>query len=703
MTTHQIGALVAPPADRIERVMNWLSGVGVPRSSASLSLHKDFVSVSLTVEQAEALLKTEFHTFESETSGKLVSRALEYHIPVALENDIDFIGGVLRFPQPKDKSIASVIQRAQKDPKFAAIESDLRMSSVRARASTSGASVSDDKLASNNSPIISYTHIGDGEFTLFFLPLCSGSNAPATSFGSGGNGLSCSGNSIYYANLQPESVSSFTEFSFNFGISNQTMWKDIYCGVAGKFSAYPGTQVALNAVLSKNNFGSNSIFCAIHHKAANFHTLNLQLSLYGNNNVKLGSAAVPSITPAPYVTPHSLKSFYNLAQSTINTYPNNSQSVSEFLGEYYSPKDLTIFFDQMGMLNWPVDQVIGPNDPTKPGGEASLDIQVILGISNNLTTWFWSYGELHDGQEPFLQWLIDMSNKESVPYVHSTSYADEESTLSRSYMDRVNTELAKQGVRGVTLLFSSGDDGLGGYTMRTNPGICAQRGAMPEFPATSPYVTSVGGTQFSDRYLPLCASYNSPIDGFNYPCDGVGEVVSSSATGSRITSGGGFSINYPRQPWQEEAVQAYFKYANANGLLSGMPTYNPNGRAFPDVSGIAHNYVVIIDGKIVPVDGTSASTPFFASILALANDLRLGNNAAPVGFVTPALYQIAANTPDAFNDVVYGTNACSAFADKCCSKGFDATPGWDPSSGLGTPDADKLIMYLNYLGVPRSK
>lgn len=703
LTTAQIGALVAPPADRIERVFGWLSSVGVERSACELSLHKDFITVSVTVDQAEALLKTEFHTFKSTATNQLVARAAAYHVPMALEHDIDFVGGVIRFPQPKDKSVASVIQRARKDEKFASIEADLRMSSAIARQNkiaTSASTQGRQATPTGTSPKIAFTHIGDGEFALFFLPICAGTQLPATTFSTGGNGLNCGSFSspLLMAKLAPSNPESFTTFSANLVLTNATLWKDVMCGPSTRFAGYPTAKLAMDALLKKDGFASNALFCAVQRKIPNFETIELDLTISGNNGVVIGASSVPSLTAAPYVTPHSLKAFYHLDQSVTNRMSNNSQSVSEFLGQYYSPKDLTTFFSLNGMKDYPVDQVIGPNDPTQPGAEASLDIQVIMGMSNNVTTWFWSYGELHDGQEPFLQWLIDMSNKASVPWVHSTSYADEESSLSKSYMDRVNVELAKQGVRGVTLLFSSGDDGLGGYTMRTNPQACAQRGAMPEFPASSPYVTSVGGTQFSNRYLPLCDA-NFPVDGFNYPCDGVGEVVSSSATGSRITSGGGFSINYPRQPWQEKAVQDYFTFANANGLLTGVPTYNANGRAFPDVAGIAHNYIVIIDGKIVPVDGTSASTPFFASILALANDARLSSGFRPVGFVTPALYSIHAANPDAYNDVLVGNNACSAYADKCCTNGFSATPGWDPATGLGTPVAGKLIQYLTYLAV----
>jgi tripeptidyl-peptidase-1 len=54
--------------------------------------------------------------------------------------------------------------------------------------------------------------------------------------------------------------------------------------------------------------------------------------------------------------------------------------------------------------------VTGPNDATQPGGEATLDIEFIMGVAGNTPTTFWSLGELHDGQEPFLDWITDVLN-----------------------------------------------------------------------------------------------------------------------------------------------------------------------------------------------------------------------------------------------------------------------------------------------------
>ncbi|KFQ78545.1 Tripeptidyl-peptidase 1, partial [Phoenicopterus ruber ruber] len=102
----------------------------------------------------------------------------------------------------------------------------------------------------------------------------------------------------------------------------------------------------------------------------------------------------------------------------------------------------------------------------------------------------------HESQEPFLAWLLLLSNTSSVPWVHSVSYGDDEDSLSLAYMKRVNVEFMKAAARGLTILFASGDDGAG---CRRVPG--GNHTFRPSFPASSPYVTTVGGTSFKNPFL----------------------------------------------------------------------------------------------------------------------------------------------------------------------------------------------------------
>ena len=162
------------------------------------------------------------------------------------------------------------------------------------------------------------------------------------------------------------------------------------------------------------------------------------------------------------------------------------------------------------------------------------------------------------------------------------------------------------------------------------------------------------------------------------------EVCSSNTTG-RITSGGGFSTVYPQPKWQASAVSNYFTEAAAAGETP-IPGFNRSGRAYPDISAMGVNFLVMYGGSWIGMAGTSASCPVVAGFISNINAARMAVGKGPVGWVTPAMYKHA----DLFvNDIVTGNNKCSATA-PCCPHGYTAAPGWDPASGLGSINYGKM-------------
>merc|ERR1712196_267943 len=109
------------------------------------------------------------------------------------------------------------------------------------------------------------------------------------------------------------------------------------------------------------------------------------------------------------------------------------------------------------------------------------------------------------------------------------------------------------------------------------------------------------------------------------------------------------------------------------------------GRGIPDVSLDGHAYAIVVGGLWGSVDGTSASAPSFAGMVSLMNARRKAAGLTTLGFLNPLLYA----NEDAFNDITIGDNRCASVGWLCCG-GYDATVGWDPVTGLGTPDFRKL-------------
>ncbi|KAM8833926.1 tripeptidyl-peptidase 1 [Synchiropus picturatus] len=363
------------------------------------------------------------------------------------------------------------------------------------------------------------------------------------------------------------------------------------------------------------------------------------------------------------VTPSILRSRYNMTQADVGSAGNNSQAVAQFLEQYYHPADLAEFMTLYGgsfKHQSAVDRVVGTQGSGKAGLEASLDVEYIMSTGANIPTWVFTNPGRHESQEPFLQWMVLLSNMSDLPWIHTVSYGDDEDSLSAAYMARINVEFMKAGVRGISLLFASGDSGAGCRHMGNN-----QNSFRPSFPASSPYVTTVGGTSFKN---PFKVTY---------------EVTD-------YISGGGFSNVFKMPDYQVSAVTAYLK--NMAESLPPESYFNTSGRAYPDLAALSDNYWVVINRVPVPwVSGTSASTPVFGGILSLVNDQRLLKGLPVLGFLNPRLYKLRAG--DALFDVVEGCHL-SCLDEQVQGKGFCAAPSWDPVTGWGTPNYPRLLTAL---------
>ncbi|KAH9167583.1 subtilisin-like protein [Lactarius sanguifluus] len=344
------------------------------------------------------------------------------------------------------------------------------------------------------------------------------------------------------------------------------------------------------------------------------------------------------------ITPSYLRSLYKTAGYAPKATDRNALGIVGYGGQFPSPHDLTLFMNEYrtdgGDATFTVTQVNGGGyDPANPGVEANLDIH---------TSTTARAARLNSPiDDPYLCWLRYMIAQDDVdiPRTISTSYGGYEQYMSPEYA---------LGLRGVSVLFSSGDWGVG-------EGDCLFQDSFgevsvqftPMFPATCPWVTSVGGTTGHDP-----------------------EVAAS-------LSGGGFSIYFPRQPYQANAVSTFLQYFGDKH--SGL--YNPGGRGFPDVSSQAINFFFVLGGQLGSVSGTSGSTPLaahaqtVAGIICLLNDYLISKGSTPLGFLNPWLYGTGLL---GLNDIMSGSNP------GCNTDGFPAAAGWDPVTGLGTLDFTKL-------------
>jgi tripeptidyl-peptidase-1 len=389
-----------------------------------------------------------------------------------------------------------------------------------------------------------------------------------------------------------------------------------------------------------------------------------------------------------YVIPEQLRVLYNLP-SAFQTNAASSVCVAEFQDDAsFEESDNTDFNKQM-LENVKVNQKVGPFAPNPPDGESTLDVQYAFSVALNTTSWFWTV----DGW--MMEFATDLFNAKSRPLVVSMSWGWPEPlqcqidscTSAQTYVQQVNTEFMKVTALGVTLLAASGDQGAPGDQ---NPGCSSSKPPLSNiFPGASPYVLSVGATMISGTVsgnpykAPACKTHKCATSKTEVVC---------TYPGSLITSGGGFSTYTTRPSWQNAAVSAYL----ASGVtLPPSKDYNSGNRAFPDVSALGHSYLIAIQGSLEQVDGTSCSSPVWGGLISLLNSARQNAGKAPLGFVNPLLYTAVTKSANYFQDITSGNNKCT---ESCCSNfGFTATKGWDPVTGLGTPNFGNLLTYVKSL------
>ncbi|KAJ7856132.1 subtilisin-like protein [Mycena olivaceomarginata] len=337
--------------------------------------------------------------------------------------------------------------------------------------------------------------------------------------------------------------------------------------------------------------------------------------------------------------------------NSIPPHQTNALLVSGYEDEWAEIDDLQAFMKQFRpdlpsganqtFLRLAIDGGTNPQFPNSAGTEAQLDIEYTAGVATNVPLQFLTVGGF-DFPTALLDTTTFIAGSPQPPTVMTTSYGDLESNFGPSLATSICNGYAAATARGVSVLFASGDGGVNGnHDDGFDCGLF-----VPVFPASCPYLTSVGSTI-----------------GFNP------EVAVN-------FTGGGFSNIFCKP-----TVAAFFKTLPAN--FTG--DFNRTGRGYPDVSLQGWNFLIEANGFVGDVSGTSASSPSVAAIIALVNDQLLAAGKPVLGFLNPFIYA----NPSALNDITIGHN--SGFSCPENSAAFDAAEGWDPLSGLGTPDYQRLL------------
>ncbi|KAK5119745.1 hypothetical protein LTR85_007321 [Meristemomyces frigidus] len=396
---------------------------------------------------------------------------------------------------------------------------------------------------------------------------------------------------------------------------------------------------------------------------------------HGHNSVTNHTAAVAAACNVSFTTPTCLRTLYGTLDYTPKVPGKNKIGINNYLNETNKRSDISLFLETFrpeaaaAAYNFTIVTIAdAPNDQGSDVAEiaadvnveGNLDAELVLSISYPTPLTAFSTGgsppflpDLNtptDTNEPYLTWLTYALAQDDLPQVLSTSYGDDEQSVPYSYAKRACAGYAQLGARGISVLFSSGDAGVGSNGTCFSNDNSSTPMFIPNFPASCPWVTTVGGT----------AGFNPEV------------------AVSRFGSGAGFSNYFGAPAYQVATVDAYI--ASLGDLYEGL--YNKSGRGYPDVAAQGNHDAIVWGGNITTVGGTSASSPTFAAVITLVNDALLAAGRKPLGFLNPWIYGGAYK---ALTDITSGSSI------GCNTSGFPAQAGWDAVTGFGTPVFDKLV------------
>ena len=403
-----------------------------------------------------------------------------------------------------------------------------------------------------------------------------------------------------------------------------------------------------------------------------------------------------SISGNTYIAPGDFYTIYDVKPLLSSSINGTGITIAVAGQTDISLSDVTAFRTAAGLsTNLPTVKLYGADPGTQSNDidEAQLDVEWSGAVAPSASILYVNSSNVIDS-------LVDIIDNKLAP-IASISYGDCESGTGASEINTLNQAFMQANAEGITVLGPAGDSGATDCDYQVTT---ATQGLAVDFPASSPYVTGLGGTMFNEGGASYFGTTNDANGGsaISYIPEEVWNetAVSLAAGGTIAAGGGGLSSFFTKPTWQ---------------VGTGVP--NDFARDVPDVSLNAaadhDGYLFCSQGSCVNgfrtsatptsscttgncldvVGGTSVSTPAFAGIMALVQQ-KIG---AATANANPVIYALANSSyySTVFHDVTVGNNAspCTAGSTDCPSGGsigYNATTGYDLATGWGSVDAFNL-------------
>lgn len=342
---------------------------------------------------------------------------------------------------------------------------------------------------------------------------------------------------------------------------------------------------------------------------------------------------------------------------------------------------------------------------TGDSSEAQLDVEWAGAVAPNATINFVTVGA---SSSNFVDDALSFAISHNLAPIISMSYGLCETLWNESQMQTINQMLQQANAQGITFISSSGDSGATDCDVAPP----ADYGLTVDFPGSSPFALSAGGTMFNEGSATGGTSYWNAAgssDNISSAKGYIPEAVWNESTSSGFSSGGGgISSYFPKPAWQEGLTPADASRDVPDVSLNAAA--NHDGYLFCS-QGSCVNGFRKSTGTLNVVGGTSAVSPALAGIFALLEQ-KLGVGSIPreqcsagnsnpqcgLGNVNPTIYALGGSQyyGNVFHDITSGNNnsTCQAGTTDCPSGGtigYSAGSGYDLATGWGSLDVAELV------------
>jgi Pro-kumamolisin, activation domain/Bacterial Ig-like domain (group 3) len=411
-----------------------------------------------------------------------------------------------------------------------------------------------------------------------------------------------------------------------------------------------------------------------------------------------------------FLTPKDVDTIYDITKAYNAGYTGSGQSIAIVGQSEVYVSDIENFQNAAGLTVKDPTLVLVPDSGSaavSSGDEAEsdLDLEYSGGIGTGATIYFVYVGN----NSNYSVWdSINYAVDTRIAPIISASYGDCETDLGSSNYATLNAVLEQAAAQGQTLIAAAGDNGSTDCYGYSNLTTSEQEALVVDFPASSQYVTGMGGTEFPSADVAASnTTYWASASGSDVISSALSyipeQVWNDDSSSSGLSSGGGGVSTLTARPnWQ----------TGVTGIPSGsyrlVPDISldasPNNAGYlfcssdssaTNIQGSCSNgFRDSNDQYLTVAGGTSFDAPIFSGMVAIINQKL---NSTGQGVVNSTLYTLASDSStyaSAFHDITSGGNKCAAGSTYCSTAGeseYSATTGYDEASGIGSVDFYNLL------------